>query len=232
MLLTLTRSELDQMPELRDQMFRHRREEFHDRLGWDLKIDNLGREMDEYDGLNPAYVILVDESRNHLASGRLLPTTGRTMIGEVFSGVVEPKEYVSDQTWEVTRVFVARRDSSSVRKAAALMWGGCRLGMSAGVHSFISITPRFMARVFATCGWTAKVLQTGQDRQNNEICACRWALNNDILDILKRRTGSLLEDAASSSKISVPWEAPVSVTPNFRLQEASHQSTVSPHWNV
>ncbi len=221
MLLCLSRRELDLNPGLRDQMFEHRRQEFHERLGWDLWVDGLGREIDEYDGLNPLYVILTDEAGEHLASGRLLPTLSRTMIGDVFSDIVEASDYVSIRTWEVTRVFVAKRDVSSVKNAAALMWGGCHVGMSVGVESFVSITPRFMMRVFGVCGWEAQILQNGSDEQGGEVCACRWPLNFDVMAKLKRKAGEVLEGILPPSMNVVPWEtahhahesaAPISAT--------------------
>lgn len=205
MLFCLNRNELDLNPQLRDQMFEHRREEFYERLGWDLKIDSLGREIDQYDGLNPLYVILTDETGNHLASVRLLPTTGRTMIRDIFSDVIDPKDYISSHAWEVTRVFVARRDRNSVRNAAALFWGGCHMGMSVGVRSVVSITPKLMTRVFGACGWKGEILQTGVDAQESEICACRWPVNQDVLETLKRRAGSILDDVSPPSLKVVPW---------------------------
>ena len=193
MLQCLSRSELDLNPSLRDQMFEHRREEFHERLGWNLRIDEHGREIDKYDGFDPLYVILTTKAGEHLASGRLLPTLGRTMIADVFSDIVDTSEYADHRTWEVTRVFVAKRDPNSVMNAAALMWGGCRVGMSAGVSSFVSITPKFMIRVFGVCGWKGQVLQTGSDMHGGKICACRWPINHDVLAKLERRAGDTID---------------------------------------
>ena len=36
-------------------MFRDRARQFHDRLGWAVKLDQRGREQDEYDQLDPLY---------------------------------------------------------------------------------------------------------------------------------------------------------------------------------
>lgn len=230
MLLCLSRAELDASPNLRDQMFEHRREEFHERLGWDLKIDSLGREIDEYDGMNPLYVILTDQAGNHLASVRLLPTTGGTMIRDIFSDIIDPKDYVSSRAWEVTRVFVARRDRNSVRNAAALFWGGCRMVMSVGVHSVVSITPKLMTRVFATCGWKGEILQTGTDAQGSEICACRWPVNYDVLHTLKRRAGSVLDGVSPPYLHAVPWDKPTISTQSIAPHEFPNPKTESQHY--
>ena len=49
-------------PQLANQMFQDRRQQFHDDYGWDLSVDDLGREIDEYDLMNPLYVILRDNN--------------------------------------------------------------------------------------------------------------------------------------------------------------------------
>ena len=50
----------------------------------DMILHNL-REIDQYDLLNPLYLILKDENGKHLGSCRALPTTGPTMIADHFS---------------------------------------------------------------------------------------------------------------------------------------------------
>jgi len=57
MLRYLYADELDQYPALKDSMFRDRAGQFKTRLNWDVKVDHNGYERDEYDDLNPMYVI-------------------------------------------------------------------------------------------------------------------------------------------------------------------------------
>ena len=49
-----------------DKMFRLRAKVFNDRLGWDVKVSNK-REKDEFDELNPLYVVETDEQRAFVA---------------------------------------------------------------------------------------------------------------------------------------------------------------------
>ena len=44
-------------PVLADSMFRHRATQFKHRLDWEVSIDENGREVDQYDALNPLYVV-------------------------------------------------------------------------------------------------------------------------------------------------------------------------------
>lgn len=75
--------QLKTYPILRDTMFRDRALQFKQRLGWDVEADAAGKECDDYDALNPLYVIWENEAGNHGGSMRFLPTTGPTMVNVI-----------------------------------------------------------------------------------------------------------------------------------------------------
>ena len=85
MLRYLYADQLDEFPQLRDTMFRDRADQFKTRLNWDVSVDENGFERDEYDDLNPLYVIWETPQGTHSGSMRLLPTSGRCMVNEHFS---------------------------------------------------------------------------------------------------------------------------------------------------
>ena len=58
MLRYLYGDQLSDHPLLRDTMFRDRAAQFKTRLKWQVDVDENGFERDEYDALNPLYVIL------------------------------------------------------------------------------------------------------------------------------------------------------------------------------
>ncbi len=89
MLRYLYADQLHQRPKLRDTMFRDRADQFKARLGWDVTIDENGYERDAYDDLNPLYVIWEQADGTHGGSMRFLPTTGRTMVNEHFTDILE-----------------------------------------------------------------------------------------------------------------------------------------------
>ena len=51
--------DLPKYPRLQDSMFKDRADQFIRRLGWDVSVDGNGWERDQYDALNPLYVIIV-----------------------------------------------------------------------------------------------------------------------------------------------------------------------------
>ncbi|MEO5759262.1 MAG: acyl-homoserine-lactone synthase, partial [Mesorhizobium sp.] len=68
---------IDQMQALRARVFR-------DRLDWNVTVKS-GRETDEYDALDPTYLLAVtDDLCDVVGCARLLPGSGPTMLGRTF----------------------------------------------------------------------------------------------------------------------------------------------------
>ena len=67
-------NDLHQFPLLRDTMFRDRADQFKTRLGWAVNVNAAGEERDEYDAMNPLYVIWQNPDGTHGGSMRFLPT--------------------------------------------------------------------------------------------------------------------------------------------------------------
>ncbi len=179
--------DLFDFPTLANQMFQDRRAQFHEDFGWELDVDDLGREIDKYDLMNPLYVILRDPDGRHLGSGRLMPTTGPTMIADHFSDMTDGVRIASPLIWEVTRVFIARRGEGSIRNAAALMWAGCQIARKAGVEFLVGVTAARMVRVFTACGWKPDVIGQRSVGTDSAISACLWEVSQETCDRLAAR---------------------------------------------
>ena len=85
--------QLSQYPVLADSMFRDRAAQFKDRLDWEVTVDENGWEVDQYDKLNPLYIIWENAEGRHGGSVRIMPTVGRIMTNEHFldlTGGVKP----------------------------------------------------------------------------------------------------------------------------------------------
>ena len=156
--------QLNAHPKLAETMFRDRADQFRTRLDWDVTVDADGFERDEYDDLNPLYVIWENADGTHGGSMRFLPTTGRTMVndhfGELISGPI-----TSPTIWECTRFCLARGAESRV--AAALMLGGGELMSNFGVNHFVGVFDARMVRIYRLIGASPEVLGSageGRDR--------------------------------------------------------------------
>jgi acyl homoserine lactone synthase len=185
-------ADLFRRPLLAASMFRDRAIQFRDRLGWDVALDDQGLEFDAYDDLNPVYVIMHDEQGEHLGSGRLLPTTGRTMLGEHFPDLTDGVTISSSLIWETTRFCVSPRvradRSLALRTPAALLWAGCEIARRSGVEFYVGVFNASMLKVYQRAGWTPEVLGS-RKTDEGEICAGLWEVSQEVQDTLADRAG-------------------------------------------
>jgi len=88
MVVVLEQHSAHKYQHLIDEMFRLRARIFRDRLNWDVEVTD-GKERDRYDDEQPVYIIHSnDAARVVKGSLRLLPTTGPTLLADIFSDTV------------------------------------------------------------------------------------------------------------------------------------------------
>lgn len=185
--------ELAALLDLEDSMFRDRKTQFFDRLKWDVSADARGWERDEYDGIDPVYVVLEDRNGLHQGSMRFLPTTGDTMVNDHFSHLADGVRIVSPFIWECTRFCLA--PDAPRQTSAKLMLGGLELGLRFGLSHAVGVFDARMVRIYQTLGWSPTILGT-----SHGISVGLWVFGSGI-----RRT--LLNRAGLSSEISNHWMA-------------------------
>lgn len=89
---------------LMDQAFRLRKRVFHDQLGWAVTIDG-DCERDEYDALRPAYLMWSNDRADRLyGTLRLMPTTGPTLLYDVFRDTFAGASLIAPGIYEGTRM--------------------------------------------------------------------------------------------------------------------------------
>lgn len=178
--------ELHNFPKLADSMFRDRADQFKTRLGWEVSIDEEGYERDQYDALNPLYVIWEMPDGTHGGSMRFLPTTGRTMINEHFTEVMGGGTVTSPLIWECTRYCLSRGAPAHV--AAALMLGGGEIMRGFGIKHFVGVFDERMVRIYRMIGSSPEVLGSegaGRDR----ISVGLWDFSEDAQARVAKRAG-------------------------------------------
>ncbi|MEO0356925.1 MAG: acyl-homoserine-lactone synthase [Pseudomonadota bacterium] len=187
-------TDLDTHPHLRDAMLRDRAVQFQDRLGWDVAVDRQGRERDEYDDINPLYVIATDSTQSqHLGSMRLLPTTGQTMVNDHFTNLMGGGTIQSPLIWESTRFCLAPKAPRSV--AAHLMLAGGKILNAFELESFVGVFDLTMLRVYRALGASPDVLG-----RSNEIGVGLWTFTPGAQARLARRAN--IDPAAVDASFS------------------------------
>lgn len=178
-------TDLNKFPKLRDTMFRDRADQFKTRLGWDVSVDDKGFEADEYDALNPLYVIWEQSDGTHGGSMRFLPTVGRTMVNEHFGDLMSGP-IVSPTIWECTRFCLNREADSGV--AAALMLGGGEIMQNFDIHHFAGVFDARMVRIYRMIGSSPDILgSTGEGR--DKISVGLWHFAPDAQARVAARAG-------------------------------------------
>ncbi|MGI9368132.1 MAG: acyl-homoserine-lactone synthase [Ruegeria sp.] len=137
-----------------DEMFALRARVFGGRLGWDVNIID-GKEIDDFDHLDPAYVIGLDDDGNVVAAVRALQTTGPHMLADVFSAILDGQPPIRSATmWESTRFCVDTqrlsrgKEKNSVSYATCeLMIGSLEYARSAGIQDIVTVIDPVMDRV-------------------------------------------------------------------------------------
>ncbi|WP_299622066.1 acyl-homoserine-lactone synthase [uncultured Tateyamaria sp.] len=176
-------ADLNDHPKLARTMFRDRADQFKTRLGWDVTIDAAGEERDEYDGMNPLYVIWEEPDGSHGGSMRFLPTTGRTMVNDHFAGLMSGP-ISSPLIWECTRFCLTRGAGGHV--AAALMLGGGEIMQNFGVEHFVGVFDARMVRIYRMIGASPEVLgSTGTGRDQISVGLWHFA-ESDAAQVSER----------------------------------------------
>ena len=137
-----------------DEMYRLRARVFRDRLGWDVKVRD-GREIDEFDALDPAHVVCLDGDGDVVGCMRLLQTTGPHMLADVFHTLLDGEPPLrSARVWEATRFCVDTQKLSGGKTrnsisyvTSEVMVGAFEYAREAGVLDAVAVIDPVMNRV-------------------------------------------------------------------------------------
>lgn len=204
MLRFIYASDLPAHPALAASMFHDRADQFARRLKWEVTVDQNGEERDQYDALNPLYVIWQRADGLHGGSMRLLPTTGRTMLAEHFAHLCPDGPINDPDIWECTRFCLAPGASPHV--AAALMLAGGEVLRGLALRQYVGVFDARMTRIYKFIGSSPRVIgASGQGR--DRISAGLWHLSQADRQRVARR-------ARLSPDIAELWFRRAALTPN------------------
>ncbi|MCF2869447.1 GNAT family N-acetyltransferase [Octadecabacter sp. G9-8] len=173
-------------PDLAHSMFRDRARQFFERPNWEIDVDRGGCERDQYDLLNPIYVVVDDDAGHHVGSMRLLPTTGSTAINDYFSRTLECGPIHDPMTWECTRFCLS--PSAELQTVGKVFASAGRLMQEFNITSLIAIFDQLMLRRYRLSGVAPELLGDG-DFSGGRVLSGRWQFNKMKLDVLMRHAG-------------------------------------------
>ncbi len=154
MIIVIDALNKDRFADVLDEMFQLRARVFGGRLGWDVEVKD-GKEIDQFDHLDPAYVIGLDEDGHVVACVRALQTTGPHMLSDVFQVLLDGEPPLRSATlWESTRFCVdtQRLVGDGTMKAVSLatcelMIGSLEFARRSGITDIITVIDPVINRV-------------------------------------------------------------------------------------
>lgn len=185
--------------ELLEDMYRLRARVFRDKLKWDVAVVD-GMERDEYDRKCPVYIILTDSNALTVyGSLRILPTTGPTLLANIFSDTLPDAVYLSAPTiWECTRLCIddrvmGDRPENMVLASGLLLKALGEVALKAGIETVLGVFDPVMLRVYRRIGCDVEVLGCTR-RFGRPIYLGSFRVSGTILERIKlrlRRSGVL-----------------------------------------
>ena len=184
MLQILRYSELMQRRTLAKTMFQDRASQFVLRLRWDVGLTAEGLEVDQFDDDDAIYLVAHDGMDRHMASMRLRPTTGRTMLKEVFASRFDLPN-AGPSLWESTRFCVSPLDRGE--GAMQVLLAGQGFGLAQGLDASLGVVYKHTLRIYRKLGWVPEVLQHADD-PTGPIVLGAWRFSPEILANLTARS--------------------------------------------
>ena len=161
---------LERMHELRAKVFGNR-------LGWDVRIER-NQERDEYDRLDPTYLVLVDAPSQVIGCARLLPTVGPTMLAQTFPAlagasppprsrkIVESSRFCIDAEHRGDVSVNGLREATHTLLAGTIEWS-----MANGYNRILTVTDIRFERILLRAKWPLHRLAEPQTVGNTKAVA-------------------------------------------------------------
>ncbi len=207
MIVVIEQYNAQEYASLLDEMFRLRARVFRDRLGWDVQVVD-GKERDKYDDLAPVYIVHADEdARKIKGSLRLLPTTGPTVMADIFSDTLPDAIHLSAPTiWECTRFCVEDGNGSGRGHREELIASGVLIAalgdvaIRAGIESILGNFDSTMLRLYRRIGCEVEVLGS-TERYGQPIYLGLFPISESILGKVKGRLRTVRLEMAESTDL-------------------------------
>jgi len=145
--------------DLLDSIFRLRARIFQERLSWNVRVSE-GRERDEYDRFNPAYIVALADDGTLAGCCRLLPANGPTMVANTFpqllsaGRLIAHPHMVESSRFCVDTGLAGERAGRLPHEATLTMFAGIiEWSMTNGYTEIVTVTDVRFERILQRAGW-------------------------------------------------------------------------------
>lgn len=183
---------------LLNDMHRLRSEIFGTRLSWNVTVRD-GREYDEFDSLQPIYILTVSETLRVAGCARLLPATGPTMLERTFpqllgSGTLNAHPaMIESSRFCVDTAFRERKGEGALHDVTLMMFAGIiEWSLIHGYREIATGTDLRFERILKRAGWPMRRL--GEPIKINETNSVAGLLPVDRSSFERVRPDSYRSD--------------------------------------
>lgn len=141
-------------------MYAARKSVFVDLLGWDVPVLEGQYEIDQFDGPQTLYLIAAEPDGTHLGSMRLLPTSGPTLLGDIFDFLCEAGPPASQAVWEISRFCLSRDLRAAQRRQVRnrLVTMAARFALDNGIERYCCVADMPWFSQILSFGWECRTL--------------------------------------------------------------------------
>lgn len=157
MIILVNGGHASEFPAEIDAMHRLRAKVFSDRLGWDVRVQD-GRERDEFDSLEPDYLIQRSVTGDVIGCVRMLPSLGPNMLRDVFPQLAPGGVPALPGAWEASRYCIdadaGAATARGLRHATFELFAGMvEFGLHRGLTEVLAVVDLRMEKILSRAGW-------------------------------------------------------------------------------
>jgi len=129
-------------------MHRLRARVFKDQLQWEVDVDPEGLEVDRFDMPETVYLLGVSKSNRVVGSWRLLPSSGPTMLHDIWPQFLETLPMPSSEdVYEVSRFAVSAPEEEQAGIVGEMFCGLTELCLAADIKEIFTLYDEKVARI-------------------------------------------------------------------------------------
>jgi N-acyl-L-homoserine lactone synthetase len=187
-------------------MFEDRKSVFVDLLKWNVPVLEGRFELDEFDDSHATYLIIADEEGDHLGSARLLPTTRRHILRDLFAELCAAPPPTGPNVAEITRFCLSPRQNAASRRltrnrlVSALAWHA----LERGIRTYTGVAELAWLQQILAFGWDCRPLGVPLRIERGLIGALAIEVRTDTPDLL---AANGIWDLADAPAVQVPQAA-------------------------
>ncbi|RFC63369.1 N-acyl-L-homoserine lactone (AHL) synthase [Fulvimarina endophytica] len=180
---------------LLDEMFRLRARVFHEQLQWDVTVEDM-KEIDRYDRMNPAYLLWTNEDRSVLyGSARLMPTTGPTLLYDVFAETFPDGATLSAPgIWEATRLCIDEAriaedhpDLAPNKALCRMFLASCEVALAHGIDTIVGNLDPLVLRIYRQHGAAIDEVGRSDAFGRRPVCCGVFAVTETVCGTMRDR---------------------------------------------